>query len=107
MVGFGCGASSVRADVTVTLIGDRGPILVSEFQLSFASGKKPGAVATMGVGSLAVGTAAGGVTDKKSTVDADVARMAQAVAKQIAATMSAQKWIPSPQSTADAKPAAQ
>jgi hypothetical protein len=96
MVGFGRGASSVRANVTVLLIGVRGPILVSEFQLSFASGKKPGAVATMGVGSLAVGTAAGGVTDKNSSVDADAARMAKGVAKVIAKLMGDRKWVPEP-----------
>jgi hypothetical protein len=107
MVGFGRGASSVRACVNLTLIADAKLVMVSEFQLNFASGKKPGAAATMGVGSLAVGAAAGGMTDKRSTVDADVARMAKAVAKQISAILSAQQWIPSPQSAADAKPAAQ
>ncbi|MGD0902645.1 MAG: DUF4410 domain-containing protein [Terracidiphilus sp.] len=96
MVGFGRGASSIRAHVTLTLTAGGAPVLVSEFELRSASGVKPGAVATMGVGSLAVGAAAGDATDKKATVDGDASRLAKAVAKQIAGVMAAQKWIPSP-----------
>lgn len=61
MIGFGRGASDVKAHVTVSLRTDTLPIVLSEFNLKSASGKKPGAVATMGVGSVAVGAAAGGI----------------------------------------------
>jgi hypothetical protein len=96
MVGFGRGASSIRAHVTLTLTTGGPPVLVSEFELRFASGVKPGAVATMGVSSLATSAAVGDATDRKATVDGDASRMAKAVAKQIAALMTAQQWIPSP-----------
>jgi hypothetical protein len=47
----------------------------------------------MGVGSLAVASAAGGISDKKSTVEADAARMEKLVAKQLETFMVDQKWI--------------
>jgi hypothetical protein len=94
MIGFGRGASDVQADVTVSLITETQPIVLSEFKLKSESGKKPGAAATMGVGSLAVGAAAGDVGEKKASVEGDAARMAKAVAKQIADIMVARKWIP-------------
>jgi hypothetical protein len=64
-----------------------------KFNLSSASGKKPGAVATMEVGSLPVGPAAGGVSDRKSAVEADAYRMAKLVTKQLETFMGDQKWI--------------
>jgi len=97
MIGFGRGASDVQAHVTLTLTTDTQPILLSEFEVRSESGKKPGAAATMGVGSLAVGAAAGSVTDRKATVEGDASRMAKAVTKQIVALMAAQKWISPPQ----------
>jgi hypothetical protein len=96
MVGFGRGASDVQAHVTVSLTTADQPLLLSEFNLQSESGKKPGAAATMGVGSVATGAAAGSAGDKKASVEADAARMAQAVAKQIQAAMTAQHWTPPP-----------
>jgi len=93
MIGFGRGASDVQAHVTVSLTTDAQPVVLSEFNLKSQSGKKPGAAATMGVGSVAVGAAAGGVSDRKASVEADASRMARAVAKQIEAAMVSQKWI--------------
>ena len=93
MVGFGRGASDVQAHVTVSLTTDTQPVVVSEFNLKSKSGKKPGAAATMGVGSVAVGAAAGGVGDRKASVEADASRMAKAVAKQIEEVMVSQKWV--------------
>jgi len=93
MVGFGRGASDVKARVIVSLTTDAQPVLLSEFNLKSQSGKKPGAAATMGVGSVAVGAAAGGVGDRKASVEADTSRMAKAVAKQIEEAMTSQKWI--------------
>jgi len=83
--------------VTVSLTTDTRPIVLSEFNLKAQSGKKPGAAATMGVGSVAVGAAAGGVGDRKASVEADASRMARAVARQIEEAMVSQKWISPPQ----------
>jgi hypothetical protein len=92
MIGFGRGASDIKTHVTVSSVTQGHPTVVLEFNLSSESGKKPGAVATMGVGSLAVGAAAGGVGDRESTVEADASRMAKLVAKQLEAFMANQKW---------------
>src|SRR5262249_53779930 len=52
MIGFGRGATDVQAHVTVLLDnGSSAPVVLSKFKLNSASGKKPGAAATMGVGS--------------------------------------------------------
>lgn len=71
-------------------------MVILELNLSSESGKKPGAVATMGVGSLVVGAAAGGVGDRKSKVETDASRMATLVAKQLEVLMTDQKWISNP-----------
>jgi hypothetical protein len=96
MLGFGAGASDVQADVRISLITAARPLVLSEFKLKPQSGKKPGAAATMGAGTAAT-AAAGSIGDKKATVQGDAARMAKAVAKQIADLMVAQKWIAPPQ----------
>jgi len=93
MIGCGRGASAIKTHVKVSSVTQGHSTVVLEFNLSSESGKKPGAVATMGVGSLAVGAAAGGVSDRKSTVEADASRMAKLVAKQIQTFMTEQKWI--------------
>jgi hypothetical protein len=100
MIGFGAGASDVQAIITVALITDLQPIILQEFKLKAQSGKKPGAAATMGVGTAATaaaGSAAGSLGDKKATVQGDAARLARAVAKQIQDLMIAPKWIAPPQ----------
>jgi Domain of unknown function (DUF4410) len=86
MIGFGRGASDVKAHVVVSLIADKGPIVLAEFELKSQSGKKPGAAATS--------VAASGAMDGKATVEGDTARMAKAVARQIEATMTRLQWIP-------------
>jgi Domain of unknown function (DUF4410) len=94
MIGFGRGASDVKAHTTVTLITPTGPVVLGEFTLNSASGKKPGAAATMGASSAGEATAASDATDRKSTVEGDAARMAKAVAKEIQNLMAGQQWIP-------------
>jgi hypothetical protein len=96
MIGFGRGASDIKTHVTVSAIVQDHPVVILELNLSSESGKKPGAVATMGVGSLAMGVAAGGIGDRKSKVEADASRMATLVAKQLEVFMTDQKWIPNP-----------
>ena len=96
MIGFGRGASDIKTHVTVSSFVNGTRTVVLEFNLNSASGKKPGAVATMGTGAIAAGAAVGDVGDKKGTVQADASRMAKAVAKQIEAFMINQKWISAP-----------
>jgi hypothetical protein len=64
LIGFGKGASDVRAHVTVAMATERlpEPIVLVEFNMQSKSGKKPGAVPTMGAGAASMGaaTAAGG-----------------------------------------------
>jgi hypothetical protein len=99
MVGFGLGASDVKAHVTVSLITKNGPVTMSEFMINSASGKKPGAAAGMGVGSVgmvAAEVAVSSMADHKSEVASDTTRMAKATAKQIQGVMIAQKWTAEP-----------
>jgi hypothetical protein len=97
MIGFGRGASDVKAHVVVSLATANGPVTVSEFDLNSASGKKPGAAATMGAGAAAgASVGAAGATDHKATVEGDASRMAKAVAKQVQSVMVAQQWIAPP-----------
>lgn len=93
IIGFGRGASDVKAHVIVSLNAANGPILLSEFNVTSVSGKKPGAAATMGVGSAAASAGVAAATDGKATVEGDASRMARAVSKQIQAIMAAQHWI--------------
>lgn len=95
MIGLGRGASDVQAHVVISLLTDNGPILLSEFKVDAASGKKPGAVETMGVGSVATSAAAGAATDSKSSVEGDTARIANAVAKEMNTIMATQGWVAS------------
>ena len=106
MIGLGRGASDVCARVKVSLTTTNGQsVLLSEFNLTSESGKKPGAAEGMGASraaagaaaSSAGGVAAGNVGDAKASVEADSDRMAQAVARQIEQLMSSQKWISRPQ----------
>jgi len=62
--------------------------------LKSGSGKKLGALESVGGGSLALNVAEGDVSDRKSSVQADAQRMAKGVAKQIQEFMVAQHWVP-------------
>ena len=93
MIGFGRGASDVLAHVVVALSTDRGPVTVAEFNLKSESGKRPGAVATMGLGSAAASVAASGAADDKASVEGDTQRMAKAIAKEMGSIMTDQNWI--------------
>jgi hypothetical protein len=103
MVGFGRGASDVQAHVVIFLVTDTQPVVLAEFNLKSESGKKPGAAATMGVGSAGLAVATGDVGNRKETVEVDASRMAKAVAKQIEDVMTAQQWIAPPQSQQSAQ----
>lgn len=94
MIGFGRGASDVKAHVIVTLTAPSSPVLLAEFDLESESGKKPGAAATMGVGSAAASVGTSTATDSKASVEGDTTRMAKTVATEIEDLMIAQQWIP-------------
>ena len=94
MVGLGRGGSVVQTHVVVSSVANGHSTVVLELNLKSESGKKLGALETMGAGSLAVNAAAGDVGDKQSTVQADAARMAKGVAKQIQKFMIGQNWLP-------------
>lgn len=96
MIGFGRGASDIKTHVVVSSFVKGTRTVVLEFDVNSSSGKKPGAVATLGAGSLAVGAALGDAGDKKGTAQADASRLAKAVAKQIESFMVTQKWISDP-----------
>lgn len=55
MIGFGRGARDIKPHIVVSSLAKGTRTVVLEFNLNSASGKKPGAVAMMGAGSLAVG----------------------------------------------------
>ena len=94
MIGFGRGASDVKAHVIVSLTAPSGPVLLAEFDLESESGKRPGAAATMGVGSAAASVGTSTATDSKASVEGDTTRMAKTVATEIEDLMVAQQWIP-------------
>jgi len=98
LIGLGRGASDIKAHVTVSSVTQGHKTTVLELDLSSESGKKPGAA--LGMGSVAIGAAAGGVSDRKSSVEADASRMAKLVAKQLEAFMADQGWISNPPNTA-------
>jgi hypothetical protein len=96
MVGLGRGATCVQTHVIVSSVVNGESTVVLELNLKSASGKKLGAVESVGGGSIAVNAAEGAAEDKSSTVQGDASRMAKGVSKQIEKFMIAQNWIPAP-----------
>lgn len=93
-IGLGAGASKVVAHVECYLNQASGNSLVTEFQASSQSSRKPGAAETMGAGAAPEAAAAvGGVTEMKQGAEGDTDRMAKAIAKQITRTLREQGWI--------------
>ncbi len=91
LIGFGLGASDVKAHVVVSLVTEHGPVTLTEFDLNFSSDRMPGALVGPPSG-LAVSVATSVVTDHGSTAEKDTAVMAKAVAKQIEKIMKTQQW---------------
>jgi hypothetical protein len=94
LIGFGLGASDVKAHVVVSLTTEHGPIVLAEFDLNFSSDRMPGALVGPPSG-LALSVATSAVTDHGSTAEKDTALMAKAVAKQIEKIMKTQQWTDS------------
>ncbi len=92
-VGLGAGASKVVARVECYLKQPAENAMVTEFQATSQSSRKPGAAETMGAGAAPeVAAAAGGVTEMKQGAEGDADRMAKAIAKEITKKMKAQGW---------------
>jgi Domain of unknown function (DUF4410) len=93
-IGFGAGASSVRAHVESFLSQPSGNIIISEFEAKAESGKKPGAALSMGAGAMPeVAATVAGAADKKGTANADAQCLAKELSKQITEAMASQGWI--------------
>lgn len=95
-VGLGAGASKVVAHVECYLKRPTKQLTIAEFKATSQSSRKPGAAETMGAGAAPeVATAVSGAIEMKQGAEGDANRMAKALAKQIAKTMTAQGWIDS------------
>lgn len=92
-VGLGAGASTVQANVKCYIKQPEKKVMLTEFQATSKSSRKPGAAETAGVGAApAVAVAASGATEHKQSAEGDTERMAKAVAKQITKALAAQGW---------------
>lgn len=94
-VGLGAGASTVKVDIQCSLKQPAENVVLTKFEATSTSSKKPGAAETMGAGAAPeVAATVGGVTEYNQGAEGDADRMAKAIAKQIRKTMAAQGWIP-------------
>ena len=87
MIGLGRGGSYVQTHVVISSVVDGQSTVVLELNLKSESGKKLGALESVGGGSIALNAAEGDVGDRHSSAQADAARMAKGVAKQIETLM--------------------
>jgi Domain of unknown function (DUF4410) len=99
MIGLGRGGSEVQTHVVISSVVDGHSTVVLELNLKSVSGKKLGAVESVGGGSIALNAAEGDVGDRHSTVQADATRMAKGVAKQIEQFVAAQHPAPASMAT--------
>jgi hypothetical protein len=91
MIGFGLGASDVKAHVAISQATQHGRVVLATFNLHFSSNKMPGALVSTPSG-MGVSVATSVATDHGETVEKDTTHMAKAVAKQIEDIMRTQKW---------------
>ncbi|MGU7773063.1 DUF4410 domain-containing protein [Burkholderia sp. MR1-5-21] len=104
LIGLGAGKSEVGASVTVLFQPAHGtPRPLVTFAVNADSGRMPGMAETAGVGaaagrlatSAAVGGGLHGVSEAKhDTVSAVTGKLARSIAKQLAATSTANGWLP-------------
>ena len=93
-IGFGAGASSVKAHVELYLGQRPHNVIILELETKAMSSKKPGAVLSMGVGAAAeVAGAVAGAGDQKQTVEGDARRLANELGKHLAGTLKSQGWV--------------
>jgi len=110
VIGLGSGSSHVEAQTRVFFLQDGRERLIEEFRVSSKSSRAPGAAETLGVGAVTgnlataavatgaqnVATGVGGKLKNTigASVNADAARGAQAIAKELAKLFHVQGWIP-------------
>lgn len=93
-IGLGAGVSKIVAHVECYVRQTDKNTMLTEFNATSQSSRKPGAAETMGAGAAPeVTAAASGATELKQGAEGDTGRMAKAVAKQITKTLAAQGWI--------------
>ena len=94
VIGLGTGSSKVVAHVECYLRETARNNVLSEFNVTSESSRKPGAAETMGAGAApAVAGTVSGATELKQGAEGDTNRMAKAVAKQITKALAAQGWV--------------
>jgi len=106
VIGLGAGASHIQTNVQVYATAPGGLRQVQDFSTNVASGLKPGAAETMGVGAAAgtlataaaiSGAAGAGSELFSADVDAEAKRTAKAIAERMQTYFVEQGWIPAPQ----------
>jgi hypothetical protein len=93
LIGFGRGASDVRAHVLISLLDGDKKTLLLECNINSASGKEPGAVASSSGAGFAISAVTGSLTDKRSsTAQVDGQRMGKLVAEQVSKVIRTKTW---------------
>jgi hypothetical protein len=103
LIGLGAGKSEVGASVQILYQpADGSPVPLQSFSADADSGHMPGVAETAGVGaaaghlatSAAAGAALHGVSEvKRDSISADAKKLADSIAKQVAATSAANGWM--------------
>jgi Domain of unknown function (DUF4410) len=104
LIGLGAGHSSVSADAQLYYKAEPGrPSFVQSFTANATSGRRPGMAVPLGAGAAAghvaasaalSGTVQGVGEARRTSVDEDAVRIADALARQIGEFAEAQGWIP-------------
>lgn len=99
MIGLGRGASQVTAKVTVISRHDGKEMPLEEILVDSESGKKLGALTSPLGGASALSVTEGDLGDRKSTPQADAARMAKGLAQYLGKLVAASPTGPQPENT--------
>jgi len=93
LIGFGRGASDVRAHVLISLLEADKKTLLMECNINSQSGKEPGAAASISGTGFAISAVTGSMSDKRSsTAQVDGKRMGKLVAEQVSNVLRTTTW---------------
>jgi hypothetical protein len=93
LIGFGRGASDVRAHVLISLLEADKKTLLLECIINSQSGKEPGAAASISGTGFAISAVTGSMSDKRSsTAQVDGKRMGKLVAEQVSNVFRTTTW---------------
>jgi hypothetical protein len=93
LIGFGRGASDVKAHLLISLLDGGKKTLLLECNINSASGKEPGAVASSSGTGFAISAVTGSLTDKRSsTAQVDGQRLGKLVAEQVSNVIRTTTW---------------